>query len=76
MTTIGVSGRIFLLVSAHPGCPEQNPESCKQFCVCACGMQKVDHVFVNLATFPCYVICVSRLKLMIILKRTMCLTFS
>ena len=27
MTTMGVSGWMFLLVSAHPGCPGQNPES-------------------------------------------------
>jgi len=27
MTTIGVSGWMFLLVPAHPGCPGQNPES-------------------------------------------------
>jgi len=27
MTTIGVSGRIFLLVPAHLSCPGQNPES-------------------------------------------------
>jgi len=27
MTTIGVSGQMFLLVTAHPGCPGQNPES-------------------------------------------------
>jgi len=29
MTTIGVSGLMFLLVPAHPGCPGQNPESHK-----------------------------------------------
>jgi len=28
MTTIGVSGWMFLLVPAHSGCPAQNPESC------------------------------------------------
>jgi len=28
MTTRGVSGWMFLLVPAHPGCPGQNPESC------------------------------------------------
>jgi len=27
MTTIGVSGCMFLLVPAHPGCPEQSTES-------------------------------------------------
>jgi len=27
MTTIDVSGCVFLLVSAYPGCPGQNPES-------------------------------------------------
>ena len=29
MTTIGVSGWMFLLPSAHPGCPTQKPESHK-----------------------------------------------
>jgi len=29
MTTIGVSGWMFVLVPAHPGCPGQNPESHK-----------------------------------------------
>jgi len=29
MTTIGVSGWMFLLVLAHSGCPGQNPESRK-----------------------------------------------
>jgi len=33
MTMIGVSGRMFLLVPAHPGCPGQNPESCKMVVV-------------------------------------------
>jgi len=27
MTTIDVSGCMFILLPAHPGCPEQNPES-------------------------------------------------
>ena len=28
---------MFLLVPAHPGCPRQNPQSCKTFvCVCVC----------------------------------------
>jgi len=39
MTMIGVSGRMFLLVLANLGCPEQNPESHKMvvcMCVCAC----------------------------------------
>jgi len=36
-TTIGVSGWMFLLVPAHPGCPGQNPESRKTVvCVCVC----------------------------------------
>jgi len=36
MTMIGVSGLMFLLVPAHPGCPGQNPESHKTaVCVCA-----------------------------------------
>jgi len=35
MTTIIVSGCMFLLVPAHSGCPGQNPESCKMaMCVC------------------------------------------
>jgi len=36
MTTTGVSGWMFLLVPAHTGCPEQNPESVKRLCVCVC----------------------------------------
>jgi len=38
MITIGVSGKMFLLVPAHPVCPGQNPESCKTavWCVCVC----------------------------------------
>jgi len=28
-------GEMYLLVTAHPGCPRQSPESCKMF-VCAC----------------------------------------
>jgi len=35
MTTISVSGCMFLLLLAHPGCPGQNPESCKTV-ICAC----------------------------------------
>jgi len=35
MTTIGVSGRMFLLVPAHPGCSGQNPES-RKMVVCMC----------------------------------------
>jgi len=35
MTTTGVSGWMFLLVAAHPGCPEQNPKSRKTV-VCVC----------------------------------------
>jgi len=27
---------MFILVPAHPGCPGQNPESCKMVCVCVC----------------------------------------
>jgi len=35
--TIGVSGRMFLLVPAHPGGPGRNPESRKMVvCVCVC----------------------------------------
>jgi len=34
MTMIGVSGLMFLLVPAHPGCPRQNPENVKWLCVC------------------------------------------
>jgi len=34
MTAIGVSGWIFLLVPAHPGCPRQHPES-RKMVVCA-----------------------------------------
>ena len=30
---------MFLLVLAHPGCPRQNPESCKMVvCVCVLGV--------------------------------------
>ena len=37
MTAIGGSGRMFLLVPAHPGCPGQNQESRKTVvCVCVC----------------------------------------
>jgi len=37
MTMIGVSGWMFLLVPAQPGCPRQNPQSCKMVvCVCVC----------------------------------------
>ena len=36
MTTIGVSGLMFLLVPAYPDCPGQNPESHKIGCVCVC----------------------------------------
>jgi len=35
MTTIGVSRWMFLLVPALPGCPGQNPESCRMV-VCVC----------------------------------------
>jgi len=34
MTTMSVSGWMFLLVPAHPGCPGQIPQSC--VCVCVC----------------------------------------
>jgi len=38
MTTIGVSGRMFLLVPAHPGYPGENPDSRKTVvCVCVNG---------------------------------------
>jgi len=42
MTTIDVSGWIFLLVPAQPGCPGQSPESrktavCVCVCMCACA---------------------------------------
>jgi len=33
MTTIGVSGWMFLLVLVHPGCPRQSPESRKMVVV-------------------------------------------
>ena len=36
MTTTGVSGLMFLLVLAHPGCPGQNPEN-RKMVVCVCG---------------------------------------
>jgi len=37
MTTMSVSGWMFLLVPAHPGCPGQIPESHKTVvCVCVC----------------------------------------
>jgi len=35
MTMIGVSGLMFLLVLAHPGCPGQTPES-RKVVVCVC----------------------------------------
>ena len=36
--SVSVSGWMFLLVPAHPGCPGQNPQSCKTFvCVCVCA---------------------------------------
>jgi len=35
MTTISVSGLMFLLVLAHPGCPGHNPYSHKTV-VCVC----------------------------------------
>jgi len=35
MTTIDVSGWMFLLVPAHPGCPRQNSES-RKMVVCVC----------------------------------------
>jgi len=42
MTTIGVSGWMFLLVPAHLGCPRQNPESRKMVVyVCVCFMAQV-----------------------------------
>ena len=47
MTTIGVSGWMFLLVPAHPGCPGQNPESRKTV-VCVC----VDPVAGTSCVFP------------------------
>jgi len=37
MTTMGVSGGMFLLVPAHPGCPRQNPENRKTV-VCVGGV--------------------------------------
>ena len=36
IATISVSWWMFLLLLAHPGCPGQNPESCKTV-VCVCG---------------------------------------
>jgi len=36
MTMTGVSGQMFLLVPAHPGCPEQSPESRKMVVVVVC----------------------------------------
>ena len=37
MTTMSVSGWMFLLVTAHPGCPVQIPQSRKTVvCVCVC----------------------------------------
>jgi len=38
MTTMSVSGWMFLLIPAHPGCPGQNPKSRKTVmcCVCVC----------------------------------------
>jgi len=40
MTMTGVSGRMFLLVPAHPGCLEQNPDSHKTV-VCVCERARV-----------------------------------
>jgi len=39
MTMIGVSGRVFLLVLAHLGCPRQNPDSHKTV-VCVCVVRR------------------------------------
>jgi len=36
MTTMCVSGWMFLLVPVHPGCPRQNPQSRKRLCMCVC----------------------------------------
>jgi len=43
MTTIGVSGRTFLLVLAHPGCPGQNPDS-RKMVVCVCVASDREHL--------------------------------
>ena len=37
MTTIGVSGQMFLLVPVHMGCPGQSPESRKMVVVVVCN---------------------------------------
>ena len=34
MIRTGVSGRVFLLVPAYPGCP--GPKAVKRLCVCVC----------------------------------------
>jgi len=46
MTTMSVSGWMFLLVPAHPGCPGQIPQSRKTVlcvCVCVCVVWRVHH---------------------------------
>jgi len=40
ITTIDVSGRMFLLVLAHLGCPGQNPES-RKTTVCMCVLLEI-----------------------------------
>jgi len=39
MTTMSVSGWMFLPVPAHPGCPGQIPQSCKMVVCCVCVFQ-------------------------------------
>ena len=46
ITMIDVNGRMLLLVPAHPGCPEQNPESLK---TAVCGtLHFILHTFLHL----------------------------
>jgi len=40
-------GEMYLLVPAHPGCPGQSPENCKNSCVRACVCVSVCCVLLN-----------------------------
>jgi len=47
MTTMSVSGCMFLLVPAYPGCRGQNPQSCKTvMCVCV-SLQQCSMIDLN-----------------------------
>ena len=58
MTTIDVSGWMFLLVPAQPGCPGQSPESrktavcvCVHVCVCVCVENSLSYQHQNWYTY-------------------------